>query len=93
MAKLTVEVVYALRGSEDVVTLSLPAQASVADAVAASGMAQRHPEVDFAGQKFGIYGKRVAPETALSEGDRIEIYRELAIDPKEARRRRALAKR
>ena len=44
-------------------------------------------------QAFGIFGKRAQLETRLSPGDRVEVYRGLAIDPKEARRRRAARKR
>jgi hypothetical protein len=42
--------------------------------------------------KLGIYGRVVAPSATLAHGDRVEIYRPLALDPKEARRRRALRK-
>lgn len=92
MGPLEVEVVYALPGSQDSVILKLPGGSTVGDAVAASGIAGRHPEVAPGRQSFGIYGKRVKADTRLSDGDRVEIYRPLVIDPKEARRRRALRK-
>jgi len=53
----------------------------VRDALAASG---------FEGHAVGIFGKRVDLDHRLAEGDRVEIYRPLAMDPKEARRQRAL---
>jgi putative ubiquitin-RnfH superfamily antitoxin RatB of RatAB toxin-antitoxin module len=84
---MRVEVVYALARGEDCVTVSLSAGATASDALAASGLVARHPEIEKC--QLGIYGK-VVPRTArLSEGDRVEIYRPLEIDPKEARRRRA----
>ena len=62
-------------------SLNLPAGATVRDALAASG---------FEGHAVGIFGKRVDLEQRLADGDRVEIYRPLAMDPKEARRQRAL---
>jgi len=40
-------------------------------------------------QRLGIFGRRVPPEHPLRDGDRVELYRTLVLDPKEARRRRA----
>ena len=89
---LRVEVVYALPVAEDAVFVDLAGGATVLDAVRASGMLERHPEIDLRTHKLGVHGE-VVPETApLAQGDRVEIYRPLAIDPKEARRRRALRK-
>jgi putative ubiquitin-RnfH superfamily antitoxin RatB of RatAB toxin-antitoxin module len=53
---------------------------------------QRHPQISLEKQAFGIFGRRVPPGTRLAPGDRIEVYRALAMDPKEARRRRAANK-
>jgi uncharacterized protein len=89
---MKVEVVYALPDRVDVVSVSVPAGATLRDAVLASGLAQRHPEITLEKQAFGIFGRRVAPQTRLAPGDRIEVYRALAMDPKEARRRRAAKK-
>lgn len=81
MARIKVEVVRALAGRADRVSLSLPAGSTAGDAVAASGL-------PLAG-KIGIFGRVVDPATRLADGDRVEIYRPLELDPKEARRRRA----
>lgn len=89
---LRVEVVYAVPASEDAVPVELAAGAKVLDAVCASGMLERHPEIDLNTCRLGIYGKVVAADAPLANGDRVEIYRPLAMDPKEARRRRALMK-
>jgi hypothetical protein len=90
---MEVEVVYALPEREDAVRVRLAPGATAADAVHASGILARHPEIDLGRNKLGVYGKVVAPEARLADGDRIEIYRPLAMDPKEARRRRALKRR
>lgn len=84
--------VYALPAGEDAVTLKLPSGATAADAVRASGMLERHPEIDLGRQKIGIYGRVVAAQAPLSDGDRVEVYRPLILGPKEARRRRVLRK-
>jgi putative ubiquitin-RnfH superfamily antitoxin RatB of RatAB toxin-antitoxin module len=72
--------------------LTLPAGAKVRDAVLASGILERHPEIDVGRHKIGIYGKVVGASALLADGDRVEIYRPLLLDPKEARRRRAVSK-
>ena len=77
---LRVEVVDARRVKAEVVEVRLPDGATVRDALAASGMK---------GNQVGIFGKKVSIDTRLADGDRVEIYRPLAMDPKEARRRRA----
>lgn len=81
MVRIRVEVVHALTGEADAVTLSMPAGSTAAEAVAASGLPQPG--------KIGIFGRVIDPGTKLADGDRVEIYRPLALDPKEARRRRA----
>ncbi len=72
----------------DETELRLPAGATLADAIRASGMLERHPELDLAQAKFGIWGRVQAPQTVLRERDRVEVYRPLQVDPKEARRLR-----
>jgi uncharacterized protein len=81
---MDVEVVDARPQGARVVRVKLPAGATLREALAAAGF-----ELDFERQAFGIFGKRAALDTALSPGDRVEIYRALTLDPKEARRRRA----
>ena len=88
MAGIRVEVVYALPQAEDAVTVTLAHGATAAEAVRRSGILARHPEIRL--ERLGVFGKPVTAATALEDGDRLEIYRPLAADPKEARRRRAL---
>jgi uncharacterized protein len=90
MAGLRVEVVYALAAETDAVRVRLPSGATVADALRASGLLEKQRAL--ADAKMGIYGKVVAADTRLADGDRVEIYRPLRLDPKEARRRRAVKK-
>lgn len=88
MATLRVEVVYALADAQDLVALELPEGCIARDAAEASGILARHG-LAAAELALGIFGKRIAPECPLRDGDRVEILRALATDPKEARRRRA----
>jgi putative ubiquitin-RnfH superfamily antitoxin RatB of RatAB toxin-antitoxin module len=71
------------------VAMELPAPATAADAVRASGLAERFPELCAGTPSMGIWGRAVAPEASLRDGDRVEVYRPLAVDPQEARRLRA----
>lgn len=89
---LRAEVVYALPAGEDCVRVELAPGATALDAVRASRLLERHPEIDLRRCKLGIYGRTVAAQTPLAGGERVEIYRPLAMDPKEARRRRARGK-
>lgn len=86
---LEVEVVHAVRGHASVVALVLPAGATVADALAA--VADRAPfdTLDLDHVPVGIFGDRVDRDRRLEPHDRVELYRPLIIDPREARRRRA----
>lgn len=75
-------------GVVDEVAVELPAGATVADALRASGVLERYPGIDLATQRVGVWGKFGAPGDAVRERDRIEVYRALKVDPKEARRQR-----
>jgi putative ubiquitin-RnfH superfamily antitoxin RatB of RatAB toxin-antitoxin module len=84
-----VEVVYALPGASDAVTVDLAPGGTLRDAIAASGLLERHPEIDLERHEVGVHGEIRPAASAAAEGDRVEIYRPLAFDPKEARRKRA----
>lgn len=86
---INVEVVYALPHEQALIKLRLPVGATVADAVQASGIAGKHPEIDLSRNKLGIYGKLTKADAVLRDRDRVEIYRPLIADPKEVRRKRA----
>jgi putative ubiquitin-RnfH superfamily antitoxin RatB of RatAB toxin-antitoxin module len=87
--RITVEVVYATRDMQEMVTLKLPAGAIAHEAVLRSGLRERFPEIDPEKNRFGVFGKPVRPDTPLRDRDRVEIYRPLIADPKEVRKQRA----
>lgn len=68
--------------------VELPRPASVAQALQASGLGASFPELDWRAAAVGIWGREVRPDQLLRDGDRIEIYRPLLVDPKVARRER-----
>ena len=67
--------------------LDLPPGSTVLDAVQASGLLQRLPQIESG--HLGVWGRSVTPQTRLRDRDRVEIYRRLIADPKEVRRARA----
>ncbi len=77
----------------ELVRVSLGVGSTVRDALAASGLLQRHPQIDSAALKVGVWGKLKPLETPLRDRDRVEVYRPLLVDPKEARRQRCLSQR
>lgn len=87
--RLRVSVAYSPRAGEvDEVTVELTAGATLLDAIRASGVLQRHPAIDLAQARRGVWGRVQPDDTVLRERDRVEIYRPLQVDPKEARRQR-----
>ena len=86
--RLKIEVIYALRNDQALRPLELEEGASVREAVERSGILQLYPEIELIPGRVGIFGKVVDLESPLRDGDRVEIYRPLESDPKEARRRR-----
>jgi uncharacterized protein len=84
-----VELAYSAQAREVILLpLQVPAQSSVLQALRLSRLLERFPEIDLASVTVGIWGRRVPLSHLLREGDRIEIYRGLQVDPKEARRLR-----
>lgn len=87
--KIDIEVVYALPARQTLLKQQVATGTTVVDAIRASGILDKYPEIDLATSKLGIFGKLIKPDTVLREKDRIEIYRPLIADPKEVRRKRA----
>jgi putative ubiquitin-RnfH superfamily antitoxin RatB of RatAB toxin-antitoxin module len=71
------------------VDLALAAPVTALEAVRASGVLERCPELATGEPSIGIWGRAVSGDALVRDGDRIELYRPLAADPKDARRRRA----
>ena len=86
--KLRVCVVYGAPGVEASVDVALPAPVTVGEAVAASDLVQRL-QLDAAVLQYAIFGQRTTASTLLRDGDRVELTRPLAIDPRSARVARA----
>jgi hypothetical protein len=87
---INVEVCYALKDRQEIVHLKMPEGCTVQRAIDASGLLQKHPEIDLAKlNKLGVFAKLVKADTVLRDKDRVEIYRPLIADPKEVRRKRA----
>lgn len=86
---LTIEVIYPLAEKQHVVSLKLPEGSTVREAIEASGLLGKHPEIDLTKNKVGIYAKLSKLDAILRDRDRVEIYRPLIADPKEVRKQRA----
>jgi len=93
MAELVqVEVAFAAPARQKTVALSVPGGTTIAEVIAASGLAEDFPEFDFESLPKGIWGEKKPPTHIVSAGDRVEIYRPLSREPMQARRERALQK-
>ena len=90
-SKILVEVAYAKPDEQKVIGIEVSVGSNPLDAIDKSKIKDRFPEIDLATAKIGIFGKALPKpaEYELRAGDRIEIYRPLKIDPKQARLNRA----
>ena len=86
---LNIEVCYALPEKQLQINVKLPEGSSLQQALEASGILLKHPEIDLKKNKFGVFAKLSKLDTVLRDKDRVEIYRPLIADPKEVRKLRA----
>jgi putative ubiquitin-RnfH superfamily antitoxin RatB of RatAB toxin-antitoxin module len=86
---MIIEVVYPLPEKQEIFIVSLPAGSSVRQAIEASGVLLKYPEIDFSKNKIGVFARLAKPDAPLRDRDRVEIYRPLIADPKEVRKQRA----
>ncbi len=86
---MRIEIAYAKAQEQVIVSLEIEEGSTAETAIRQSGLLRRFPEIDLKKNKVGIFGKVCKLEQTLREGDRVEIYRPLIADPKEARRARA----
>lgn len=88
---ISVEVAYATPAKQVIRRLMLPAGSTVRQAAEAAHLNAEFPELDLDSAKLGIFSKAVPKpdQEVLRDGDRVEIYRPLLIDPKQARLNRA----
>ncbi|MGL5632092.1 MAG: RnfH family protein [Azovibrio sp.] len=89
--ELRIEVVYAMPDQQELISLRLPEGSTLKQALEASGLLEKYPEIDITKNKFGIFAKLSRLDTLLRNRDRVEIYRPLIADPKEIRKQRAAA--
>lgn len=89
MADMEIEVAYGTAEKQQLYRFRLPPNATARQAALAAPILRDFPEADPATAPLGIFGKAVKDDAPLQEGDRVEVYRPLLADPKEARRRRA----
>lgn len=91
---MRVEVAYALPHKQQLIAIEVEEGCTVFDAAQRSGIARHFPDLDLEQVDMGVFGRVVAKprEEQLQEGDRVEIYRPLLIDPKEVRKSRAAKK-
>lgn len=90
--RLNIEVAYALPDQQTLIEVQVPAESTAEEAIRASGLLEKHPEIDLGNTKIGIFGKLAKLDAPLTEGDRVEIYRQLIADPKEMRKKQAAVK-
>lgn len=86
---LRVEVAYALPDRQSLIGLELPAGSTAEEAIRRSGLLDDYPEIDLTVNAVGVFGRRCQLDTVLRDGDRVEVYRPLEADPREARRKLA----
>ena len=82
--QINIEVVYGTPEKQLILNVSIAPETSVEQAIAASNMSLHFPEIDLTENKVGIWNRTCKLTDTLKEGDRIEIYRPLIADPKEA---------
>ena len=84
---MNVGISYALKDRQIWLEINVPEGSTVNDVISASGILKKFPEIDLETQKVGIYGKITKLTNAVSEGDRVEIYRKITADPNKVKRR------
>jgi putative ubiquitin-RnfH superfamily antitoxin RatB of RatAB toxin-antitoxin module len=87
--KIEVEVAYARPERQLILRVRGSVGMTVAQAIERAGIAEQFPEIELASAKVGIFSKAAKMDQVLRAGDRVEIYRPLIADPKEARKKRA----
>jgi uncharacterized protein len=85
---IEVEIAYALQDHQLLIAVTVPQGATVLEAIKQSQILHHFPDIDLNKQKVGIFSRFCQLDQIVHAGDRIEIYRPLSIDPKDARRAR-----
>ena len=85
---MQIGIAYAEPDQQVWIKLEIPQGSTLLEAVHRSGILNRFPQLDLKQQKVGIFGKLVKLDTPLREGDRVEIYRPITVDPAKVKRRK-----
>lgn len=85
---MNIGICYALTDRQLWMRLEVPAESKVEDVIRLSGVLKLYPEINLEVQKVGIFGKMAKLDTPIQEGDRVEIYRAITVDPKLVKRRK-----
>ncbi len=88
---MNIEVVFALPGRQELISLTVEPETTVETAISLSAIGDRFPDEDLSSYEAGIWGKLVNRDHPLEDGDRLELYRPLLMDPRDARRKLALS--
>ena len=88
---IDVEVVLATPEKQVLIAIRIPPGATVSDVIAASRVDRQFPDVAIAKLSVGVWGRLVERDHVIRDGDRVEIYQPLLIEPREARRQLARA--
>ncbi len=86
--QVSIEVVYASEDTTTIIPLTLPI-VTIEQAIQQSTILEQYPEIDLTKNKIGVFSELRTLTDSINDGDRIEIYRPIKIDPKQARRDRA----
>ena len=88
--KIHVEVAYAAEDRQEIISVEIDAGSTIERVIDCSGILEKFPEIDLMRQNVGVFSKQKKLTDLVEEGDRVEIYRPLLIDPKDARRKKAI---
>ena len=88
-ASIQVEVAYARPDEQLILTVEVPAGATLEEAIRLAKIQERFPEIELETAKVGVFGKLSKLSASVRAGDRVEIYRPLLADPKAVRKKRA----
>ena len=91
MPDITIEIVFASPTKQRLLTCNVSVGTTVGEAIDGASLETEFPDVDFSSAPIGVWGHEVDRDHVVRDGDRIEIYRKLELEPREARRRLALA--
>ena len=89
MATISVELVFAMPDKQVLRSVTLAEGSSVDDVIAMGNLLTDFPELVLEDMQAGIWGRPVGRDHVVREGDRVELYRPLEMDPREARRLKA----